>query len=167
MAPSEKGKHKVEYYYIVEDPDVHYEEYQDAKEALDLPDGSSPEEIEASLEEDNGSDDYVSSTLDQIPTTIRARLLDMDIYIHPYLYELFRHAMYFWPEGYPEDNDQYFSRFLLQMGLWFRKSTDQLLAWQDAWDQDINSFMVPSMQGMGEGGNSTDGRKETESDEEN
>ena len=63
-------------------------------------------------------------------TSIKGEVLETQTYIHPYVYELFIQSMSMF-DDYENDDQETFSRFILDLAIFYRLMTNQLLPWGD------------------------------------
>lgn len=63
-------------------------------------------------------------------TSIKGEVLETKTYIHPYVYELFIQSMSMF-DDYENDDQETFSRFILDLAIFYRLMTNQLLPWGD------------------------------------
>ncbi len=85
-------------------------------------------------------------------STIVGELLNTEVYIHPYVYENFIHCMNIWPDRYQADDAESFSQYILDMVIFFRMATDQILPWGDLLAESVFGEVNPEEETVEEGG---------------
>lgn len=75
-----------------------------------------------------------------MPTTITGGVLETKVDIHPLVYNIFVQSATMLPDQYKKDDRETFSNFILDLALFYRGATKNILPWSRVEEDSINRF---------------------------
>jgi len=82
-----------------------------------------------------------------LKTHILGEIPYTDVLVHPYWYEMFRQFMVLFPDKYPEDTKENFSRFMAFVAVDWRMKTQNEFDWDDNMAKSLANYLGINQEG--------------------